>query len=301
MDSEKTFSHTQNSTVLQELEGITHATAHDLNLGYYTIRLDPDASKICPILPWGKYSYLRLPMGIACSPDVFRAKMSELMGTLESVWIYIDDLLCTTNGSLDDHLNKLKMVFIRLQDAWLKVNAHKLLFFAMEMETEHLGYVLSWDDIKLQKKKEQAILILMPPRRVKEWCRFLRMVKYYRDIWSRWSEMLAPLSNLFGKCGHTKVTEANKTKKVPWHWHKIHQHAFNNIKATTAKDVIIVYPDYMQDFELHTDSSKLQPGAVITQANMPLAFFHSKTEPSTTKIQHDRTRTTGHSRDSKRV
>ena len=30
--------------VLQELEGFTFATALDLNMGYYTIRLDPDAS-----------------------------------------------------------------------------------------------------------------------------------------------------------------------------------------------------------------------------------------------------------------
>jgi hypothetical protein len=74
------------STVLQELEGFTYVTALDLNMGYYTIRLDPDASKICTIiLPWGKYSYLRLPMGVACSPDIFQAKMSELMGTLEFV------------------------------------------------------------------------------------------------------------------------------------------------------------------------------------------------------------------------
>jgi hypothetical protein len=46
------------STVLQELEGFTFATALDLNMGYYIIRLDPDASKICTIMfPWGKYSY----------------------------------------------------------------------------------------------------------------------------------------------------------------------------------------------------------------------------------------------------
>ena len=45
------------STVLQELEGFTFATALDLNMGYYTIRLDSDASKICTIIfPWGKYS-----------------------------------------------------------------------------------------------------------------------------------------------------------------------------------------------------------------------------------------------------
>ena len=49
--------------VLQELKGFTFATALDLNMGYYTIRLDTDASKICTIIfPWGKYSYKRLPM-----------------------------------------------------------------------------------------------------------------------------------------------------------------------------------------------------------------------------------------------
>ncbi len=47
------------STVLQELEGFTYATALDFNMGYYTIRVDPDASKICTIiLPWDKFSFL---------------------------------------------------------------------------------------------------------------------------------------------------------------------------------------------------------------------------------------------------
>eukprot|EP00804_Cyclotella_cryptica_P007817 CCRYP_001403-RB/>CCRYP_001403-RB protein AED:0.40 eAED:0.64 QI:0/0/0/1/0/0/3/0/379 len=52
------------STVLQELEGFTYATALDLNMVYYTTRLDPDASKICTIIfPRGKYSSLLLSMG----------------------------------------------------------------------------------------------------------------------------------------------------------------------------------------------------------------------------------------------
>ena len=71
------------STVFQEMEAFTLATALNLNMGYYTIRLDPDASKICTIIfPWGKYSYLRLPMGICGSPDIFQSKMMELMATL---------------------------------------------------------------------------------------------------------------------------------------------------------------------------------------------------------------------------
>ena len=114
------------STVLQEMEGFTFATALDLNMGYYTIRLDPDASKICTIIfPWGKYSYLRLPMGVAGSPDIFQSKMSELMATLEFVRTYLDDLLCITKDDLEDHLAKLKLVLQRLQDANLKINACK--------------------------------------------------------------------------------------------------------------------------------------------------------------------------------
>jgi hypothetical protein len=38
------------STILQELEGFTYATTLDLHMGYYTIRLDPMASKTCTII-----------------------------------------------------------------------------------------------------------------------------------------------------------------------------------------------------------------------------------------------------------
>ncbi len=34
------------STTLEELEGFTYATTLDLNMGYYTIRLDPTAAEM---------------------------------------------------------------------------------------------------------------------------------------------------------------------------------------------------------------------------------------------------------------
>ncbi len=88
------------STMLQELEGFMYATALDLNMGYHTIRLDPMASEMCTIIfPWGKYSYLRLPMGFAGLADIFQAEMGNLMTSLEYVRAYIDDLLVFTKGS----------------------------------------------------------------------------------------------------------------------------------------------------------------------------------------------------------
>ena len=63
-------------------------------MGYYTIRLDPKVVEMFTIIfPWGKYSYLRLPMGYAGSADIFQAEMMDLMESLEYVRAYIDDLL----------------------------------------------------------------------------------------------------------------------------------------------------------------------------------------------------------------
>ena len=103
------------------MEGLTYATALDLNMGYYTIRLDPYASRICTIIfPWGKYSYMRLPMGIAGSPDIFQSTVSEQMETLEFIRTYLDDLLVISKDSLDDHLKKAKDGIHQVARIWFK-------------------------------------------------------------------------------------------------------------------------------------------------------------------------------------
>ena len=73
-----------------------------------------------------------------------------------------------------------------------------------------------------------------------------------------------------------KVTRAKKTKKKAWHWDEVHQIAFDNVKSTIARDVVLAYPDYSKEFEIYTDASSKQLGAVITQGNKPIAFFSRK-------------------------
>ncbi len=98
----------------------------------------------------------------------------------------------------------METVLTRLRDAGLKVNAAKSLFCAHEIE--YLSYMLTREGIKPQPKKVQAIQALNLPNNVKELRQFLRMVQYYRDLWARHSEMLAPLTDLVGECGETKTT-----------------------------------------------------------------------------------------------
>ncbi len=66
--------------------------------------------------------------------------------------------------------------------------------------------------------------------------------------------------------------------------------AFNNVKATIAKEVVLAYPDFTKPFEIYTDASTMQLGSVITQGNRQTAFFSRKlfvmqTKYSVTKIE----------------
>ena len=59
--------------MLLNLEGFRYATLLGLNMGYYHIWLSKNASNLCMIiLPWGKYWYKCLPMGVDNSPYIFQ-------------------------------------------------------------------------------------------------------------------------------------------------------------------------------------------------------------------------------------
>jgi hypothetical protein len=153
--------------------------------------------KICTIIfPWGKYSYKWLPMIIAGSPDIFQGKMSELMESLDYVRAYLDDLLCISKLSLEDHLEKLEEVLRWLHDAGLKVNAAKTTICTLEIE--YLGYALTRDGIKPQSNKVQAILVIKLPTGFRQLRHFLGMVhiNVSSGFQARRSDMLA--SHLIG-------------------------------------------------------------------------------------------------------
>ena len=248
--------------ILLKLEGFKYATSLDLNMGYYHIKLSPQRRKLCTIvLPWGKYEYDSLPMGLCNSPDVFQEKISTLMSGLEFVRAYIDDLLIITRSSWEDHLSKIEEVLLRLADSGLKVNAVKSFFG--ESEVEYLGYKITRQGIQPVAKKIQAIQNLKPPTNTKQLRSFIGIVNYYRDMWIKRSHILAPLTKL-----------VSKTQKFVWE--KEQQHAFDIIKKVISKETLLVYPNFNETFQIHTDASHRQMGAVISQKGMPIAFWSKK-------------------------
>ena len=96
------------------------------------------------------------------------------------------------------------------------------------------------------------------------------MVNYYRDMWPLRSHCLAPLSSL-------------TSAKVKWKWTQLHQDSFEQMKALMAKETLVTFPDFSKEFEIHTDASKLQLGACISQGGRPVAFYSRKLNPAQTR------------------
>ena len=91
--------------MLLNLEGLTYASSIDLNMGYYHIDLSPGAKQLCTIvLPWGKYDYQKLPMGVYNSPDIFQENISEQFDGFNMVCAYIDDVLVITKNNFESYL-----------------------------------------------------------------------------------------------------------------------------------------------------------------------------------------------------
>jgi hypothetical protein len=66
------------------------------------------------------------------------------------------------------------------------------------------------------------------------------------------------------------------TITMPCHWDKVHRRAFDHVRATIAKEVVLAYPDYSKVFKIYMDASSKQLGAVITQDNRLRTFFSQK-------------------------
>jgi hypothetical protein len=100
----KSFPLPKMSDMLRKLSGFKYEMAIDLKMVYYHIPLDLEAHKLCTkILPWGKYQYKRLPMGVKTSPDIFQRIMYELLGHIPNIQVYLDDILITSNETFEKH------------------------------------------------------------------------------------------------------------------------------------------------------------------------------------------------------
>jgi hypothetical protein len=212
-----------------------------------------------------------LPMGLACSPNIYQEKMSELFLDMISIIVYQEDILVLISGSFyqdnilvltsssfDDHLQQLVNVFKWLHHNNLQVNAKRLTFCALE--TKYFGFILTREGIKPQQQKVNAILQIAPPHHVEQVGSFIGMLNYNKAMIPCHSHLLTLLTAL------TK-------KNVKFEWTTEHQQAFDSLKNSLACKVVLADPDFSILFKIYTNPSKYQIGSIITKKTSHLHLF----------------------------
>jgi hypothetical protein len=236
-------------------------TKLDISMQYYTFELDEASKELCTICtPFGNYRYNRLPMGIKQSPDIAQQVMENLLRAHTETDVYIDDIGIFSQQSWEEHLTSLYNVLQVLQDNNFTVNPLKCEWAVKE--TDWLGYWLTPEGVKPWRKKIDPILAIQPPTSISELRSFVGSVNFYRDMFRKRSHMLAPLT---AQSGQRKIN-----------WTPECQAAFEQVKATLAREAFLQYPDHNKPFHIYADASDYQMGSVILQEGKPVAFFSRK-------------------------
>jgi hypothetical protein len=105
--------------ILRKRSGYKFFTKLDVSMQCYTFELDKDIQDLYTIVTlFGTYKYLRLLMGLKCSPDIAQAAMENLMSDIKDADVYINDVGAFSDD-WDHHVKLIATILRRLHKKWL--------------------------------------------------------------------------------------------------------------------------------------------------------------------------------------
>ncbi len=111
--------------IFRKGSGYKFFTKLDVSMQYYTFELDKESQDLCTIvIPFGKYKYLRLPMGLKCSPDITQAAMENVLSDIKDADVYINDVGAFSNDWYH-HVNLIATILRRLRENGFTINPLK--------------------------------------------------------------------------------------------------------------------------------------------------------------------------------
>ena len=111
--------------IATRLRGSKWFSTLDANMGYFQMKLTERSSWLTTYnTPFGRYSYLRMPMGDKCSAEVFQRAIASAFQDIEGTEVVVDDIL-VHGRTLEEHNQRLRQVLERCRKINLRLNQKK--------------------------------------------------------------------------------------------------------------------------------------------------------------------------------
>ena len=240
-------------------------TVLDANMGYFQVKLSKKSSELTTFnTPFGRYKYLRLPMGIKSSSDVFQRKMIEAFGDIDGVEVVVDDILIH-GSTIEQHNDRLKKVLQRAREIDLKFNSKKCKIAVPEVT--YVGHKLSREGLQPTDERIKAITEMKRPENKAELETVMGMIAYVAKFIPNLSDLNAPLRHL-------------KRQDSEWKWGKEEDEAYEKIKKTLISGPLLKFYDKTKPILISVDASMKGLGAAAIQDNGVIAYASRALTPT---------------------
>ncbi|XP_059095941.1 uncharacterized protein LOC131890587 [Tigriopus californicus] len=223
----------------------------DLVKGYWQMPLDPNSQELTTfITPFGKYRFLRSPMGFISTGDSFSYRGDIAMSGL-NVQKVIDDMAAGAK-EYPDLIRLTCNILERCVRYGMTVNAKKSVIGGAR-DIDFVGFRISRNKIEADPEKVDAIRRFPPPEDRRDLRSFLGLVNQLGQFSSSIAKTAEPLRGLL------------KTKNT-FLWLPEHVVAFNEVKRALTSPPILGMYTIGAETVLQTDASKLKGlGFVLLQ------------------------------------
>ena len=218
--------------LIDDMKESTLFTKFDIHWGYNNIRIrEEDQWKAAFITSMGLFEPTVMFFGFCNAPPTFQAFMNHIfVDMLQEKWlkIYMDDLGIHTKDDITLHHEQTRRVLQHLREHGLSIKLSKCVFDAPHME--FLGMIIRQGEIKMDRKKLEAIEKWKPPTLVKGIRSFTGFANFYRKFILDFSNIITPLNLL-------------TCKGEPWVWIQLQQRAFECLKHIFSSTPVLRIPD----------------------------------------------------------
>ncbi|MBW0507116.1 hypothetical protein O181_046831 [Austropuccinia psidii MF-1] len=152
----------------------------DLCGAYKLLRIKKgDEHLACFGTRYGGYEYFVMQFGLTNAPSSFQNLVNDIFYDLldACVMVYLDDIMVFYKSE-EEHVIYVSTVPPRLRDNKPFAKASKCLFHVSSVE--YLGYIVSFEGLKMEQAKVQKILNWPPPRNLKALQSFIGFANFYR-------------------------------------------------------------------------------------------------------------------------